>query len=287
MLFFWNRYELPALHAGLITPQSPRMTSAGVGGVGINDGGGDAVRGPGSPPQIPHMMTNIRPRIRDQQQQQQPHQQQRERNDNNAILNQLQQPDLNDDHTSTTAPLSTLASTHQIIGNGSSSITANSFMIDDNTPISNQLPLPPAYPTPMSRFVAAASTSLQSIHTMTSNQSLSSFAERAERTSSPNWLFSGGYGFITSNGTGDSEDDDSYMAYVGDQVSQIYYLTISNKLYSLRFSVACTFFFNYSFIFSLVCEYHGVLLLQQFIETERIIQLGRKVACLGEQCYEC
>jgi hypothetical protein len=24
ILFFWNRYELPALHAGLITPQSPR-----------------------------------------------------------------------------------------------------------------------------------------------------------------------------------------------------------------------------------------------------------------------
>jgi hypothetical protein len=30
MLFFWNRYELPALHAGLITQQSPRMARLGM-----------------------------------------------------------------------------------------------------------------------------------------------------------------------------------------------------------------------------------------------------------------
>jgi hypothetical protein len=29
ILFFWNRYELPALHAGVITPQSPRARISG------------------------------------------------------------------------------------------------------------------------------------------------------------------------------------------------------------------------------------------------------------------
>lgn len=29
ILFFWNRYELPALHAGVITPQSPRARIIG------------------------------------------------------------------------------------------------------------------------------------------------------------------------------------------------------------------------------------------------------------------
>jgi hypothetical protein len=58
--------------------------------------------------------------------------------------------------------------------------------------------------------VAAASSSLKSICSLVSIQSLSSLADRV---SSPNWL----YGF-TSNATGvaDSEDEDSYMAYVGD-----------------------------------------------------------------------
>jgi len=32
ILFFWNRYELPALHAGLITSQSPRASPVHRGG---------------------------------------------------------------------------------------------------------------------------------------------------------------------------------------------------------------------------------------------------------------
>lgn len=47
MLFFWNRYELPALHAGLITPQSPRMARIGMNRVGEANGGAIS-----SPPRI-------------------------------------------------------------------------------------------------------------------------------------------------------------------------------------------------------------------------------------------
>ena len=64
MLFFWNRYELPALHAGLITPQSPRMTRLAMD----RDRIGGEVNGIASPPRIqpssrsmPHTMHHQEP----------------------------------------------------------------------------------------------------------------------------------------------------------------------------------------------------------------------------------
>jgi hypothetical protein len=148
MLFFLNRYELPAVHAGLITPEMPRMMR---------------VREFNS--------VNVQPRMR-----------------RSAPV-----PDDNQTTANTilTEPLS-------------------SPTVDLYTPLSEQRTMLPPIPGPMRSYVAAASSSLQSIRSLASIQSLSSLADRA---SSPNWL----YGF-TSNATGvaDSEDEDSYMAYVGD-----------------------------------------------------------------------
>lgn len=76
MLFFWNRYELPALHAGLITPQIPRMAGLMERGRLANELIGEQ-RQPQyqAPPPIPRV------------------------------------PILGDDHTSATAPTAPLSST--------------------------------------------------------------------------------------------------------------------------------------------------------------------------------
>ncbi|KAL3802775.1 hypothetical protein HJC23_007552 [Cyclotella cryptica] len=148
MLFFLNRYELPAIHAGLITPEMPRMMR-------IHDVNN----------------VNVRPRI----------------------AHSAHVPD-----------------DHQTSGNTAPTEPLSSPTTDLYTPISEQRAMLPPIPGPMRSYVAAASSSLQSIRSLASIQSLSSLADRA---SSPNWL----YGFTNnSNGVTDSEDEDSYMAYVGD-----------------------------------------------------------------------
>ncbi|KAL7538874.1 hypothetical protein ACHAXR_012324 [Thalassiosira sp. AJA248-18] len=60
MLFFWNRYELPALHAGLVSPQSPRMARLGMDRVGEANG---AIV---SPPRIQPSSMQV-PRLHNQQ----------------------------------------------------------------------------------------------------------------------------------------------------------------------------------------------------------------------------
>jgi hypothetical protein len=156
MLFFLNRYELPAMRAGLITPERPRMTriwethaanTQVVSSLHVQTQTG---------PAIPDLVSRF--------------------DDLQTISN-----------TNRTEPLTT----------STTAITQHHTMLSQNTGI-------------MRSYVAAASTSLQSIRSLASMQSLTSLADRA---SSPNWL----YGFATNlNGVADSEDDDSYMAYVGD-----------------------------------------------------------------------
>mmetsp|Transcript_31635 Transcript_31635/g.67706 ORF Transcript_31635/g.67706 Transcript_31635/m.67706 type:complete len:140 (-) Transcript_31635:137-556(-) len=115
------------------------------------------------------------------------------------------QPDLNvDEYTSTTAPLSSSIETspHDLV--------TGSFATPYATAPTLQPTLPQAH---MNRFAAATSSSLQSMHSTASNLSSTSFAER---TSSPNWLLHGAYGRSnSSNGVSlESEDDDSYLAYI-------------------------------------------------------------------------
>ena len=83
----------------------------------------------------------------------------------------------------------------------------------DFTPRSDsQSQLPPSYPGPMRSYVAVASTSLQSIRSMASIQSLTSLA--GGRTS-PNFIFEGGYNFSDhSEGVGDESEEDSYTQRV-------------------------------------------------------------------------
>ncbi len=176
MIFFCNRYELPALHSGLTTPQSPRVSRA------IDER-------PLQNSQLQFMPRFSSPTNRPV------------RADLGALL---MQPDLNvDEHTSTTAPLAaSIERSPQDPNTGSSTPyeAAPTF----------QPSLPPAH---MNRFATATSSSLQSMHSTTSNLSSTSFAER---TSSPNWLLHGAYGrSSSSNGVSlESEDDDSYLAYV-------------------------------------------------------------------------
>ena len=172
MLFFWNRYELPALHAGLITPQSPRMARLGVDrGRESSD---EVNNGIISPPRIQPSL--IMPRLHQGQPPQMPR------------VSSL------DDRSTYTAPTAPLSSTI------------------DFTPQSDQQHLlPPSYPGPMRSYIAAASTSLQSIRSLASIPSSSSLA--AERTTSPNFIFQGGYSFNDSEGVGDGEED-SYIARV-------------------------------------------------------------------------
>ncbi|KAL7466217.1 hypothetical protein ACHAXS_006508 [Conticribra weissflogii] len=175
MIFFCNRYELPALHSGLTTPQSPRVSRA------IDER-------PLQNSQLQFMPRFSSPTNRPV------------RADLGVLLIQ---PDLNvDEHTSTTAPLTaSIERSSQDPNTGSSTPyeAAPTF----------QPSLPPAH---MNRFATATSSSLQSMHSTTSNLSSTSFAER---TSSPNWLLHGAYGrSSSSNGVSlESEDDDSYLAY--------------------------------------------------------------------------
>lgn len=137
ILFFWNRYELPALHAGLITPQIPR---ARIGQV------------------------------------------ERER-------------------------------WSYITGVGGTATTAPSSAFLHQPHPSNQLG------GPMRSAVAAASTSLQSIRSLASIQSLTSSAERAV---SPNLIFHGGYNLNDSFHT-TGEEDDSYLERMGQTASSEYH----------------------------------------------------------------
>ena len=178
MIFFWNRYELPALHAGLITPQNPRMVRWGM------DGGGERVNSNTvnivSPPRIqPESLPTVPSMPRTLQPPQIPH-----------------ASSLDDQRSNFTAPTAPLSSTI------------------DFTPNSEQQSiLHPPYSGPMRSYVAAASTSLQSIRSLASIQSFSSLAG-ADRTS-PNLIFHGGYSFNDSVGGGDVDsEEDSYIARV-------------------------------------------------------------------------
>ncbi|KAL3815506.1 hypothetical protein ACHAXA_006203, partial [Cyclostephanos tholiformis] len=156
MLFFWNRYELPALHAGLITPQSPRMARLGMDRGRVEGEENNVVVSP--------------PRIRPLS---------------------LQFPNLDDDRSSITAPTAPL-----------------SDLVEFTPRSDTQSLLLHSYPGPMRSYVAAASTSLQSIRSMASFQSLTSLA--GGRTS-PNFIFEGGYNFTDhSGGVGDDSEEDSY-----------------------------------------------------------------------------
>eukprot|EP00569_Conticribra_weissflogii_P006796 CAMPEP_0171350940 /NCGR_PEP_ID=MMETSP0878-20121228/37674_1 /TAXON_ID=67004 /ORGANISM="Thalassiosira weissflogii, Strain CCMP1336" /LENGTH=774 /DNA_ID=CAMNT_0011856013 /DNA_START=151 /DNA_END=2475 /DNA_ORIENTATION=- len=176
MIFFWNRYELPALHSGQTTPQSPRVARV------IDDRLLQRNQ--------LHFMPNFPPTNHPQQ----------------SESGELPlQPDLNvDEYTSTTAPLSSSIETspHDLV--------TGSFATPYATAPTLQPTLPQAH---MNRFAAATSSSLQSMHSTASNLSSTSFAER---TSSPNWLLHGAYGRSnSSNGVSlESEDDDSYLAYI-------------------------------------------------------------------------
>jgi hypothetical protein len=174
MLFFWNRYELPALHDGLITPQSPRMTRLGMDRGRVEGEGNGVIV---SPPRIQPSSLRM-PDLRHHQPPPMP-----------------RESSSDDDHSSVTAPTAPLSD------------------FFDFTPRSDsQSQLPPSYPGPMRSYVAAASTSLQSIRSMASIQSLTSLA--GGRTS-PNFIFEGGYNFSDhSEGVGDESEEDSYTQRV-------------------------------------------------------------------------
>ena len=171
MLFFWNRYELPALHAGLITPQSPRMARLGMDRGRVEGEGNGVVV---SPPRIRQPLSLQFPNLQHQQ-----------------LPPIPRVPSLDDDRSSVTAPTAPLSD------------------LADFTPRSDtQSLLLHSYPGPMRSYVAAASTSLQSIRSMASLQSLTSLA--GGRTS-PNFIFEGGYNFTDhSGGVGDDSEEDSY-----------------------------------------------------------------------------
>ncbi len=173
MIFFWNRYELPALHAGLITPQIPRMPRLGMDRVRV-DGEVDGIIS--SPPRL----QSFSQRMVNTQRIEPPPQ-----------IPNVSTADDRSPHTAVTAPLS------------------STF---DITPHSDQQSLfPPTYPGPMRSYVAAASTSLQSIRSFASIQSLLSNAAGRD---SPNLIFQGGYSFNDSGSVADDSEDDSYIARV-------------------------------------------------------------------------
>ena len=163
MLFFWNRYELPALHAGLVTPQSPRMVRWETDQV-------DGTAAPGNPP------SPIMPRL----------------------------------HRELPSPTARATSV-----NNRSSDTATTepipSTIDSTPPSEQQHFLRPSYSGSMRSFAAVASTSLQSLQSLASIPSSSSLI--ADRTTSPNLIFQGGYNFNDSGHSGDGEED-SYLARV-------------------------------------------------------------------------
>lgn len=188
MLFFWNRYELPAVHAGLITPQSPRMLRLGIDR-GVEMEGNTSRLVPQSPSRIQSSYLQM-PVL-------QRHQQQPRLN----VIPRMNSDD-DDDRSSVTAPtvpLSTTARSSRLSRTDSS----NDLLTPDSNPQSSLLFAAP-YPGPMRSYVAAASTSLQSIRSMASFHSLTSLA--GGRTS-PNYIFEGGYNY-GEHSEGDGDDSD-------------------------------------------------------------------------------
>jgi hypothetical protein len=155
MLFFLNRYELPVINAGLVTPEMPRMMRVRNANVGGEHS-------------APHLRQPPRNHL-------------------------LQVPDLNNDTAANTIPTEPL----------SSSATRQS----DQRPFN-----------PIIGCVQLASTSFRSIRSLASMQSLQSFADRA----SPNWLYAGG-------GADSEEDEDSYLAYIGDNTRSSLSMSIDNR----------------------------------------------------------
>ena len=189
MLFFWNRYELPAVHAGLITPQSPRMLRLGIDRDGGVEGEGNTGRAvPPSPSRIQSSYLQMPVLQRHQQ---------------HPRLNVIPRMNSDDDDrssvTAPTVPLSTTARSSRLSRTDDSS---NDLLTPDSNPQSSLLFAAPSYPGPMRSYVAAASTSLQSIRSMASFHSLTSLA--GGRTS-PNYIFEGGYNY-GDNSEGDCDD---------------------------------------------------------------------------------
>jgi len=189
MLFFWNRYELPAVHAGLITPQSPRMLRLGIDRDSGVEGEGNTGRAvPPSPSRIQSSYLQMPDLQRHQQ---------------HPRLNVIPRMNSDDDDrssvTAPTVPLSTTARSSRLSRTDDSS---NDLLTPDSNPQSSLLFAAPSYPGPMRSYVAAASTSLQSIRSMASFHSLTSLA--GGRTS-PNYIFEGGYNY-GDNSEGDCDD---------------------------------------------------------------------------------
>lgn len=157
MLFFVNRYELPAINAGLVTAEIPRM-------MGLQDDvntGGPPRRQQNQLPQVSDLTSR----------------------GNNRMST----------YTNLTEPLSS----------STSRISAQQPSLTQN---------------PMRSYVLAASTSIQSIRSLASMQSLQSLAGRA----SPNWLYASG-------GADGEEDEDSFMAYVGDGARSSLSMSVENR----------------------------------------------------------
>ena len=189
MLFFWNRYELPAVHAGLITPQSPRMLRLGIDRDSGVEGEGNTGRAvPPSPSRIQSSYLQMPVLQRHQQ---------------HPRLNVIPRMNSDDDDrssvTAPTVPLSTTARSSRLSRTDDSS---NDLLTPDSNPQLSLLFAAPSYPGPMRSYVAAASTSLQSIRSMASFHSLTSLA--GGRTS-PNYIFEGGYNY-GDNSEGDCDD---------------------------------------------------------------------------------
>mmetsp|Transcript_18222 Transcript_18222/g.32917 ORF Transcript_18222/g.32917 Transcript_18222/m.32917 type:complete len:195 (+) Transcript_18222:437-1021(+) len=185
MLFFWNRYELPALHAGLISSQSPRMARLGEGSRRRESRDGEVSNDILSPPRI--QPSRSIPRL----------------HHDHHHPPRIPQFSSSDDRSNYTLPTVPLSSTIDF------TITTQS----DQPTL-----LPPSYHNhgPMRSYIAAASTSLQSIRSLASIQSSSSLvAATAERTTSPNFIFQGGYHFNDSEGAEvEDGEEDSYIARV-------------------------------------------------------------------------
>ncbi|KAL7512683.1 hypothetical protein ACHAXN_009767 [Cyclotella atomus] len=150
MLFFLNRYELPAVTAGLVTPEIPRMIR--------NTNGG---------------RTHTSPQLRE-------------------------------------LPRSDLPQVPNLRSNGHQNRTASTQLFERRATLPQNT---------MRSYVIAASTSLQSIRSLASMQSLQSLTERA----SPNWLYASG------GPDGEEDEDDSFMAYVGDETRSSLSMSVDNR----------------------------------------------------------
>jgi hypothetical protein len=107
-----------------------------------------------------------------------------------------------DDRSSVTAPTVPLSTTARSSRLSRTDDSSNDLLTPDSNPQSSLLFAAPSYPGPMRSYVAAASTSLQSIRSMASFHSLTSLA--GGRTS-PNYIFEGGYNY-GNNSEGDCDD---------------------------------------------------------------------------------